>query len=165
MRLEGQGVKLISEDELVGPGGARSASGRVNRASQAFVQEFTAKYGALAQHLPVYAQLRNMIDLAVAAAFIQQQDYYGQTGWTMTVFQDESAFPVETYNAPQQVETAVNSLWKGRRLMTPVGGGVQIKPLLALDEENLLPDEGQQVRTARQAIDLSGLADDQWWWD
>jgi hypothetical protein len=27
---------------------------------------------------PVYGQLRNLIDLAVAAAFIQKQDYCGQ---------------------------------------------------------------------------------------
>ena len=54
----------------------------------------------LAEHEPVYAQLRNLIDMSIAAAFIQQNDYYGQAGWNMEVFGDEAAFPVETYNAP-----------------------------------------------------------------
>jgi len=165
MQLEGDGVKLISEAELVSRDGGRAASRRVNRASQAFVKEFTSKYGRLARKMPVFAQLRNLIDLAVAAAFIQQQDYYGQAGWRMEMFGSEARYPVEVHNAPKRVETAVNSLWKGRRLMTPVGGGVQIKPQQAIDGGYVLGDEDGQVAAAHDAIDLKQLGPDQWWWD
>ena len=165
MQLVGDGVKLISENELVSQDGARAASGRVNRASQAFVKEFTDKYARLAERVPVFAQLRNMIDLVVATAFIQAQDYYGQAEWDLGLFASETDYPVETLSAPQQVETAVNSLWKGNRLMTPVGGGVQIRPRLAIDPDNLLPDERREVEAARSEIDISSLAKDRWWWD
>ena len=47
---------------------------------------FTKVYPKLAERTPVYAQLRNCIDLAVAAAFIQNQDYYGLAKWTPEVF-------------------------------------------------------------------------------
>jgi hypothetical protein len=161
--LVGEGVKLVTEEELVGQGGTRTVAGGKNRASEAFVREFTQKYAALAEGMPVFAQLRNMIDLAVAAAFIQQHDYYAQAGWSADVFGNEALLPTETLHGPQRVATAVNSLWKGRRLMTPVGGGVRIEPLLAL--ENPLPDEGSRVHSARDAVDLSELAPDQWWWD
>ena len=81
---------------------------------------------------PVYAQLRNLIDMAIAAAFIQKHDYYGRASWKMEVFGSEEKFPVETYPEPRQVDTAVNVVWKGSTLMTPIGGGVNIQPLEAL---------------------------------
>jgi hypothetical protein len=165
MQLVGEGVKLISENEMVQQDGSRAKSGRVNRASQAFVHDFTRKYPELAKRMPVYAQLRNVIDMVVAAAFIQEQDYYGQAGWSLELFGSEQTCSVESYNSPARVATAVNSLWKGRRLVTPVGGGVQIQAKLAIDSANLLPDERGEVAAARDGVDTKTLADGQWWWD
>jgi hypothetical protein len=113
----------------------------------------------------VFAQLRNCIDLAVAAAYMQQQELYELVKWQPHAFLDEAAYPVETQHAPQQVASAVNSMWKGSMLVTPIGGGVQIRPTEALSPTNLLEDEDQAVAKARSGLDLSHLAPDQWWWD
>jgi hypothetical protein len=165
MQLVGDGVKLVGEDEAVGKDGTRSKAARANRASDQFVKAFTKIYPKLAEQAPVYAQLRNCIDLAVAAAFIQHQDYYDLAKWTPSAISDEKSFPTETLNPPQQVESAVNSIWKGATLVTPIGGGVQIRPTEAVDPTNLLQDDGAKVRDARAGIDLKKLAADQWWWD
>lgn len=165
MELVGETVKLVGEDEVVGQNGQRSAVKQVNRASETFVTAFTKKYPELAAKLPVFAQLRNAIDLLVACAFIQQHDYYGQAGWTAELFRSEQAVPVETYNTPRQVETVVASRWKGNQLMTPVGGGVSIHPRRALESGNLLSDDEGKVDAARTAVDLKHLAADAWWWD
>jgi hypothetical protein len=165
MELVGEGVRLVGANEVVGRDGRRGVAARGNRASDAFVKAFTKVYPKLADRAPVYAQLRNCIDLAIAAAFIQNQDYYNLVHWTPTLFDNESYYPVETLNPPQQVESAVNSLWKGNRLVTPIGGGVEVRATEAIDTTNLLDDEGAKVEEARAAIDLSKLAPDQWWWD
>jgi hypothetical protein len=165
MEIVGEGVKLVGEDEVVGRDGSRSAAGKSNRASAQFVATFTKMYPKLAERAPVYAQLRNCIDLAVAAAFIQNQDYYGAINWNAELFLSEAKFPVETYNAPQQVASAVNAMWKGATLMTPIGGGVQIRATSAIESTNLLDDEEGQVAKAHAAIDLKDLAEGQWWWD
>jgi hypothetical protein len=165
MQLVGDGVKLVGEDEAVSKDGTRSKAARSNRASDQFVKAFTKIYPKLAEQAPVYAQLRNCIDLAVAAAFIQNQDYYDLAKWTPSVISDEKSFATETLNPPQQVESAVNSIWKGATLVTPIGGGVQIRPTEAVDPTNLLQDDGAKVRDARAGIDLKKLAADQWWWD
>jgi hypothetical protein len=136
-----------------------------NSASDGFVKAFTQVYPQLAERAPVYAQLRNCIDLAVAAAFIQHQDYYKAVNWKAETLRSEQAYPVETLNPPTQVATTVNALMKGNTLLTPVGGGVQMRPTLALSSENLLDDEGKAVAKARTEIDLSKLRPDQWWWD
>ena len=165
MHLVGEGVRLVGENEVVAKDGRRSSAARGNRASEAFVKAFTMMYPKLAERSPIYAQLRNCIDLAVAAAFIQHQDYYSLVHWKPEVFHSEQAYPVETLNPPQQVESAVNSLWKGNTLVTPIGGGVELRPTEAIDPTNLLDDEDAAVQEARAKIDLSKLAPDQWWWD
>lgn len=158
MQLEGDGVKLIGEDELVTSGGGRMTATRSNRASEVFVQSFTRAYPELAKRSPVFAQLRNLIDLSIAAAFIQQQDYYNQAGWSMNVLADERQVPVETYVTPKQVESVVNVIWKGNTLMTPIGGGVTIQPRTALAQDQLLQDKKEQLQEARKEVELSGLA-------
>ncbi len=131
-------------------------------ASQAFVTSFTKKYPDLAERSPVYAELRNLIDVAVAAAYIQDQGYYSKAGWDLGLWADEKGFAVQTYNAPQQVEATVAAIMRGSRLMTPIGGGVHIEARAALRPENLLQDEKGKLDQARNAVSLPA---GRWWWD
>ena len=165
MQLVGSGVKLLNEDEVVDASGRRHAKGTTSRASSAFVKGFTQEYPQLAARHAVYGQLRNIIDMAVAAAFIQQQGYYARADWKMPLVGDEQKFPVQTCTAPVEVETAVGSRWKGSRLMTPVGGGVLLAPYQAFIAENQLPDEQRKVEKQRAQINPQKIADGQWWWD
>lgn len=164
MELVGNGVKLISEDEMVAANGQRVQSGRVNRASKRFCWNFTENYDKIAESTPVYAQLRNLMDMSIVAAFIQYQDFYGQSDWELGVFADESAFPVENYAAPTQVETAVNVVWKRNMLMTPIGGGVEILAKEALSTNRMKYEDNGEVSKVRDSIQLQ-LKDGQWWWD
>jgi len=164
VELVGDGVKLVGEDELVSAAGQRRGLSRASNASQMFTTSFTKRYAELARYSPVYAELRNLIDLAVAAAYIQEQDFCGKTGWEMELFGSEEAFAVRTYNAPTQVESAVAAILKSGRLMTPIGGGVQIEAARALAPENLLEDENGKVGQLRRETTIE-LAEGQWWWD
>jgi hypothetical protein len=163
--LVGNGVQLVGEDEVVSAAGARSQAGSQNQASQRFTKNFTEKYGQLADRDPVYAQLRNCVDMLIVAALVQKNDYYSQAGWDMSVIGNESVYPIEKYNAPKQVNTAVNYIWKGNHLATPVGGGVQIQAATALEAKNLLVDEKGTVKAAHAEVDLKDLPADKWWWD
>jgi len=155
-------MKLIGIGLERPPVGRRAAVG-TNRASQAFINSFTKRYPELAARSPVYAELRNLIDLTVAAAYIQQEDLYEKAGWRMDFLGDEAKFAVHTYNAPKQVASTVAAVWKGNRLMTPIGGGVQIEAQRALFLENLLEDENGKVAKLRQDTKIE-LAEGQWWW-
>ena len=44
-----------------------------------FTDAFTKKYPEIAARSPVYAQLRNLVDMAVAAAYLQEHDAYRTT--------------------------------------------------------------------------------------
>ncbi len=164
MELVGDGVKLIGADEMVTGSGERKTAARGNRASKEFVLGFTKKYPELAERSPVYAELRNLIDLAVAAAYIQEQDYYTKAGWDMPFLGSEKAYSIEVYDVPKTVESAVNTIGRGNTLGFPVGGGVQIDASEALDSQNLLPDKKEKVAHLRQEL-KPNLAQGQWWWD
>ncbi len=164
MQLVGDGVKLIGENERVANNGQRVASAKTNAASQAFCKDFTDNYPKIAESVAVYGQLKNLIDLSIAAAFIRQQDYCGQAGWNMDVLGDEGKLPTEVHNVPHQVETAVNAIWVGNKLLTPLGGGINMQPRLALKSDMVKQDEGA-ARSERAAQDLGKLAEGQWWWD
>ena len=100
----------------------------------------------------------------MVAAYIQQHDFYGKANWKMDVLGDEKTIPTESSNAPKQVATAVNAIWKGNQLLTPVGGGVEINPLMALAPEKILADKDSKVSQARDKVKIE-LAKGRWWWD
>ncbi|MEM9826138.1 MAG: DUF1598 domain-containing protein [Planctomycetota bacterium] len=164
MQIKERGVQLVGENERVA-GGTRQKSGRVNKASQAFCRDFSEKFNEIADRVRIYAELRQLIDIAIAAAYIQEQDFYGKSEWDAGVLMDESIVSVETYDAPVQVETAVNAIWKNGRLMTPLGGGVNIQPRVALSSDHLKVDQTGIAKQTRSRSMPDQLADGQWWWD
>ncbi len=165
LELVGDGVKLVSENQIVGGDGSRRATHKANKASDLFTKGFTAKYAELAARVPVFAELRNCIDLAIVAAFVNKQDWYAKADWQAAVFNDEGALAAETYNAPLQVESVCTAVWKGSQLMTPIGGGVTIHPQQAIETKNLLADEDGKVTELRESVSLEDLPASQWWWD
>lgn len=165
IELVGEGVVLVGEDEVVGATGQRVGSGKASRASLAYTKGFTQKYPEIARKTAIYAQMRSLIDMAIAAAHIQREDYYSKAGWNMEVLGDEEVLPVETLTAPVEVDTVVTSLFKNNRLVTPIGGGVRVEAQRALETENLFSDEGAAVDKARQATKSDKLKPGQWWWD
>jgi hypothetical protein len=165
MRLSGQGVKLVGEQERVAADGSRSAAGRrESRASRSFTEEFTRQYENLAEVSPVFADLRNLFDLSVVAAFIHKQQWYQASGWDQGLLADESRLPVEWRTSPQQVETAVNAIWVGGRLLTPLGGGIHIAPGRMIKSEQTVIDASLEQLPADQERVLN-IPADRWWWD
>jgi hypothetical protein len=163
MELVGQGVKLCCADEVVLPNGRRMATDKPSASAKQYADTFTRKYPEIAARSPVYAQLRTLIDLAVAAAYMQEFDAYGKARWGAATLLSEQAFPIERLNRPVEVEPAINAVWQGNRLLTPIGGGVTMHPRMALDPPNLLMDEKGEVGAARTAA--RNLPAGKWWWD
>ncbi len=165
LELVGQAVKLISQAEMVDTSGGLQKSARRDGASEKFVAGFTRQYPLLAERVPLYAELRNMIDLSVVAAYLRQYNAYARCQWTPDWLLDEAQFVVNSFCAPKQVGTAVTAVWRRSRLMTPVGGGVRIEPAKAFDSDNLLPDEHHALYSLRGSISLDTSEDAPWWWD
>ena len=65
---------------------------------------------------------------------------------------------------PKTVETAVNVVWKGNTLMTPIGGGVVIQPTRALETSRRLEDKDNLLLKLHKTERIT-IHKTQWWWD
>ncbi|HMO13624.1 MAG TPA: DUF1598 domain-containing protein [Pirellulaceae bacterium] len=165
MALVGQGAKLVSADEIVNSDGSRASTASVSGASKAFTGNFTKNFPKIAEKSPVFADLKNMIDLAIVAAYIQDMNYYEKSGWEMALFGDENKIQTERFHEPREVAAAINAVWKGNYLMTPIGGGVNIQPRQALATSNMQYDESGKVEQARNHVNIDGVEAKRWWWN
>jgi hypothetical protein len=164
MELIGEGVQLLAEDMAIGPGGKLlNPQARVNQASRLFTKSFTSKYPQIADASPVYAQLRNCIDLLVAAAYLERHDFYGRAAWSADLFRSEQALPTSTLPAPRRVACSVNVVWKGNRLLSPAGG-VSLQVENALEAERIQTDSDRRLGDRYESISRPD-ADERWWWD
>ncbi|MCG8585968.1 MAG: DUF1598 domain-containing protein [Pirellulales bacterium] len=165
MELVGGGVVLASEDLAIGPGGKLlNPLAKPNPASKAFTNSFTSNYEKIAAASPAFAQLRNLIDMLIAAAFVEREDFYGKIGWQAETFGSEAQLPTETHQAAKRVEACANALWKGSRLFAPAGG-VSIQPHQAFAKENLLTDEDGSLSKRYDSVADDEPVGERWWWD
>lgn len=161
MRLDGQGVRLQTENkEILRDGTIVDAVHSKNRATTAFAVSFTKRYGDVAHVRPVYAQLRQVVDFLIVAAFMQRHDWHAKVGWTSSHFLDSDAFPVATYAKPSTAPVVVNAFWKQNRMFTPAGGGVSIQA----DKAIAKPEEDASLNQTRAAQRISP-DEAAWWWD
>jgi hypothetical protein len=165
MRLTGRGVKLSGELESVSKDGNRKRTGKAgDPASKEFTREFTEKFDMIADATPVFHEMRNLFDMSIAAAFIQDRGLYEKANWRMPLFGDESRFVVCKSAEVSQVETAINAVFKDAQLVTPIGGGVHIAARKLIE-----PSSVQVDREVDQKLEAIGapkdLAAGQWWWD
>ena len=159
MQLVGQGVKLVGEDEVVAADGSRSVTGgSQNPASLAFTRSFTDRYEKVAKLSPVYAELRNLIDISIVAAYLNQEGIFTKADWSMPILGDETKYSIENHSAIKYAPAACNVVSKSGRLMTPTGGGVQIQPQIALNDENVIANDAKFEK-------INQLPEGKWWWN
>ena len=79
-------MKVLSENEMLTERGERVHTGDSDELTKRFAESFTKHFDKLAAKYPIYAELRNVFDLALVAAVIQSHDLPGQVGWHMTHF-------------------------------------------------------------------------------
>ena len=169
MQLVGDGVQLVGANEIVSESGERTIVDRaLDPGTAAFTQSFTQLYPEIVRQALVFGQLRNWIDMLICAAHIQREDFYGQSGWSMEFFGDETKYPLETFVAAKEVEPVVATKTVNvrgvRRTLAPIAGGIEIQPELALTDENARRDIDGSIAKQREQISLN-LPDGVWWWD
>lgn len=163
VELVGRSVELKTENIDFGPN-AQIVQTKIkpSRAARAYARSFSDSYERLSQVRPVYAQLRNVIDVLVASAWMKKNDAFRKSGWTPTTFLDNRQIDVETLADAKTAPCVANAIWKGDVLIAPSGGGVSINAAKALLDENLIADKKGHVQKARDQLAIPA---DRWWWD
>jgi hypothetical protein len=164
--LRGQGVKVLSESELVDAEGNRLHTGKSDPLAADFAHNFTKHFDDLAAKYPIYAELRNIFDLALVCSLIQTHDLSGQAGWQMACFNNPQAYQVERGHAPKMVDSVINhrDFSKGQFVVV-VSGGVRVDPASVTAKSAIRGDTTGTLSSRYHQVAPEKLPLSHWWWD
>jgi hypothetical protein len=163
--FRGQGVKVLSENELLTATGQRVHTGASDVLNSEFARNFTQHFSALAVKYPIYADLQNMFDLALLGALIRSEHLADRVDWHMTCFGNPKQFRVETLDSPKTVETVINHRIVNQSLiLVGVSGGVSCDPSKLVQPTSMKADYGI-LREQRAATKPKTNLPNVWWWD
>jgi len=164
--LRGQGVKVLSENEMLTEQGERVHTGQSDELNSRFARQFTTHFAELCQKYPVYAELRNLFDLALAFSLCREEDLPGKAGWHMTCFGSQGNYPIEFSIGPDAVETVVNHRVINRvHIVAGASGGVRVDPTPLVTAGAMETESDGAIAGRRAAAAARSLPADAWWWD
>lgn len=154
--LRGLAVECKTEDDFLNADGTRKHSGKAGSAAQKWANAFTAKFAEISKKQTVFADLRNLIDLAVVGAVIHKHNLLEAAGLNAPHLMSEEV--IDSYDVPRRVESKASVLRRGNGWLISASGGVQMFPeeLIGASEESA---ELGAVRKDATAKDMN------WWWD
>ncbi len=165
--LRGESVKVLSENEMLTETGQRIHTGKSNELNSRFANSFTNQFANLCQKYPVYADLRNVFDLAIVAALCRQPSVTEKIDWSASYFMDPEACRVAMGNAPTEVQSVINHRdLRKQQFVVGVSGGVLVdtQSLISTDSPRKVDDYGI-IQATRSNSTRRELSHDTWWWD
>ncbi|HEY1601550.1 MAG TPA: DUF1598 domain-containing protein [Pirellulales bacterium] len=164
--IRGQGVQVLSENELLTATGAQVHTGKADVLNHQFAQNFTKDFPALAAKYPLYADLRNIFDLALVVELLRAEDLPEHVGWHPTAFYDGAALPTAIENVPQWVDTVINHRIVGRvNVVAAVSGGVHVNARTLVRRDSIKTEDRGQLNSERERSVPGDVSRRSWWWD
>jgi hypothetical protein len=169
--FEGQGVKVESENERLTAEGKRIHTGESEDLNAQFAHSFTEHFEALAEKYPIYADLRNLCDLALVGTLLREENLPNKINWHLALFGNPEAFPTSLGNPPKEVDSVVNfrviTDTARNRTHTVVGvsGGVTIRPTSLVKGNALQLDARGYLAQKCEKAEMKEIPEEAWWWD
>ena len=155
--LRGQGIKVVTEDTILGAQGAQG-TGRTSPIAKQWAQLMTDHFEQLALRRPIFGQMRNLMDLTVAAALIVRYGLDRQAGLDLGLLMDEKQLGLEEFPVPRKVPTQAAVIRKGRMWIVIASGGVEMNVWSAVERTQ----DDRQMALLRARAEHQG---EHWWWD
>lgn len=165
-QIRGQGVQVLSENELLTQRGERIHTGQSDELNTQFAHSFTKHFPSLAAKYPVYADLQNVFDLALVAALLVAEDLPGQADWHLLHLSDPQRHRVLLAAAPTSVETVVSHRQLAdHRIVAGVSGGVSVDSRPFVSGSAIQTDDYGTLQAEYRGSLPENLPPDAWWWD
>jgi hypothetical protein len=158
--VRGVGVKTLSEEgRLLRDGSIAAGRSPKSSPTQLWAEAMTDRYEALCSKVPVFAELRNCMDLAVVAALLNKEDLARKSGCDLALLLDDKRIQVAEYHVPKTVDSRASLVRKGRQWIVGVSGGVEVDSWSVLEQQTT-DHKLAAVRAQAVPTDLP-----RWWWD
>jgi hypothetical protein len=157
--LRGASVRAMTEEDLFSASGSRQHTGKANPIAQKWCENMTDQYDKLAVADPIFGELRNCMELAIAGALIVKERLPEKAGYDLPVLLKSSELNPDIYPAPKQVPSRVSTLAISGKTKISVSGGVQINSW-GIADKTQQSDAVAPVRAKSASADHS-----KWWWN
>jgi hypothetical protein len=151
-------VKCLTENDFFDEAGVKHQTGTTDAVSQKWAATMTDRFEALSKADPIFAELRNCMDLAVVAALVARNNLTAKAGAGLPLLLDSQALPTGEFPAPKQIASQAAVMNKGHKWMI-AAGGVQINPWAKIDQAEQSASLAPVHAAARPADEA------RWWWD
>jgi hypothetical protein len=163
--IQGSSVLVQSENQFVNSQGQHVPTGAAEPVNRLFAEKFTEKYDEFSQRDPVFADMRNIFDMALVAALCREERLHEKTGWNLGVFGPDGGYQPAIVNAPTTVESVMNHrVYGGKDIVVQVAGGVQADVVAIVRDKNLAKENAGLDKTGERGKSPS-LPVGRWWWD
>ena len=157
--LRGQGVKAMTEDEMVLADGTVRGTGTTNPIAQKWADSMTAHFDQLCQKESIFGQLRNIMDMCVVAALIQKEGMFEKAHLhapNLTGQSDEVI--LHTFNPPKTVEPQCSFIKQGKNYIITASGGIMIESWQAATRSQTSQHVGDLYKSIKHET-----SDSIWW--
>ncbi len=157
--LRGPGVKVMTEDDYVTDQGDVTTTGEQNPIAARWAEAMNQNYEKLSAKQPVFGQLRNLMDLCVIAALIDQEQLLDRAGCELPILTGENGdFLPESWNPPKTVSSQCSVMKRGSEYIITASGGVQINAYRYASQAETNAEVGAVHEKAAPEAD-------RWWWN
>ncbi len=160
--IDGQGVRLLSESEFWTEQGDRVHTGQSSAAAGGFAKDFTRHFDELCVKYPLYGELKNLFDSALAANLIYREGLNRQIEWNLNHFQEQSrggllGYVPAVHRTPRMVDSltgqrVIRQELAGRtrtHTITGISGGVEFDAADLVKRERITVAESPELTTRR----------------
>ena len=150
-------VKCLTENDFFDAAGVKHQTGTSDPVSQKWAAAMSDRYEALSKAEPIFAELRNCMDLALVAALLARENLPSKSQASLPLLLGGEGLPTATMAAPKQIASQATVMNKGHKWMIAVGG-VEINPWTTVNQV-------QQSHSLSPVHGTVPAADARWWWD
>ena len=155
-KLSGQGVKTMTEQDLIAADGTASGTAQTDKNAQKWASKMTDNFEALAKEMPIFGDLQNLMDLSVVSTLIVQEQLENRSGLDLAVLRNRDMLTPVAFDTPQAIDPECSFI-KGRSgWVVTASGGVSINPFQVVQDQKVDASLTNKVAASRSGS---------WWWN
>jgi hypothetical protein len=159
-QIRGTGVKTMTEESHFDVDGKRSTTGKENRFAKQWADMMTERYEELAKAEPAFAELRNMMDLAVVAAIIKSEQLSEKVALeTPAILGLTNAAVTPSRTVPRRVPAQCSFVKIANSWLVSASGGIQ------LDSWGVASNNKVESSLTGFAKSATKPSNSTWWWN
>lgn len=158
--LRGPGVKTMTEDSQLAANGNLKSTGKSSGPAKRWADLMTSKYEALSLKEPIFAELRNIMDLAVIGALISKERLIEKAGLEAHSLLSKEGMATASFATPKHVPSIASVVNTKKSYVISASGGVMLDSWQVADRKETSKDIDQTRADAKVAG-----RDADWWWN